>query len=238
MAIHGAGGLVGLTGAGVLLVVWSGCSGPAAMDGGSGGSDGAVSTGGESTEDGSATGGAPAAGGAGGAGGGDTSGGGASGGQSGSGGVEGSGGAVSGTCGEPPLQVMGPDVVSTEMIGTAMPTALGGPLVDGIYDAATQVFYEDFPLESLAPNFRQAIRVRQGGTLLDSFSVQQPDQSSIQSWTMAVVPSGGELEVTIVCPTDLAGDGGPLSYTASPGRIDLYVDYGATVGIISHVLRE
>jgi hypothetical protein len=190
-----------------------GLSGGAGSDGGASDGGGGVETGGRSTSgDGGASDG------------GDSSEG---------GGSPGSGGAPVGTCGDPPLEVMGPAVETSKLVDVPLPPAQGGPLVDGIYDATTQVFYGEFNLDALVGGFRQVIRVREGGTMMDWFSIS----GGPQSFSFSVVPSGPNLDLTPVCPNP-SDASGPQPYKAAPGQLQMYVDYGSTTAIVTHVLRD
>lgn len=241
------------------LMLWA-CSGGAPADEGTGGSTGSDDgTGGTPSSGGGAGGGTMSGGGSGtggaltggqasvggdvGAGGdaGETGGGGTGGGGGDGGAAPGAGGTPMGTCGEPPLEVMGPAATHSVADGPAPPPQ-GGALADGLYDAATQVRYYDYTLPAEDPNLRQVVRIREGGTFLDQFSVQRQDQSSHQSLTVTIVASEAELIMSPMCPNDGGGYTFTMPYSTRPGEIDLYVDYAdgpeTRYGVITHVLRQ
>lgn len=243
---------------GVACVALLACSGMAPAEGsggtGSNGTGGATSGGGGAGAGGGAlTGGQTSVGGDAGAGGdaGEPGGGGTgasgdpTGGAGGDGGAApGAGGTPMGMCGEPPLEVMGPAVVHS-VANAPAPPEQGGALVDGLYDATTQVRYYSYTLPAQDPNFRQVLRIRDGGTTLEWFSVQQPAGPgfvSVQSQMVGITSSGSELIMAPICPNDGGGATFAMPYSARPGEIDLYVDYAdgpeTRYGVITHVLRQ
>ena len=145
---------------------------------------------------------------------------------------DGSGGAtLSATCGpEPALQVMGPPLEVTKLPDVPAPPPQGGALVDGIYDATTEVFYGE-TAQTFLP-FQDVIRVRDGGTMLDWFTVTE----IVQSYTYEVVPSGDTLEMTRLCPEDLDTPE-PRQYTATPGQIQIYAHLFDVIFILTYVRR-
>ena len=156
------------------------------------------------------------------------------------GGAPGSGGAPVSMCGpDPRLEAVGPVVESSKVTEVPLPPPEGGPLVDGIYDATTQVSYGEFDLGTVTGEFRRAVRVRDGGAALDMFTL--PIGGSPQSSTFSVVVLGSDLELTTVCP-NTGGASVPLPllpYTATAGQLNLYDDNGSTTtAIVTHVLRD
>lgn len=206
---------------------------------------GASATGGEGTG-GYPAGGGDTAGGAGGASGagGDPGGGGSSDGgtpaMGGLGGASGGGGSGGGTfeaCGpEPALELQGPAVPPVIMLDEPAPVPTGGALVDGIYDLVSFVFYEEFPLESLAQDFRQVIRVRDGGVMIDSFQVARGNPAA---WSYAVSEvEGPQMTITVTCPSIYVGVAQPQMYSANPGEVIMFIDHWPGIAVARHVLRE
>lgn len=221
------------TTSGVLLVSSAGamsalaCSGSSNPDGGAGGAAGGQDGGGGSATGGTLTGGAPT-------GGGDTGG---EGGIAPSGGAPGGGGGPFEACGpEPVPEVQGPFVPPEIVLDEPAPVPTGGELVDGNYDLASFVFYEDFPLESLAQDFRQVIRVRGGGTMMDAFSVARGNPAA---WSYAVSEvEGPQMTITVTCPSIYVGVAQPQMYSASPGQLAVFIAHGSAIAVATHVLRE
>lgn len=153
------------------------------------------------------------------------------------GGGGGSGGGPFEACGpEPVPEVQGPFVPPEIVLDEPAPVPTGGELVDGNYDLVSFVFYEDFPLESLAQDFRQVIRVRGGGTMMDAFSVARGNPAA---WSYAVSEvEGPQMTITVTCPSIYVGVAQPQMYSASPGQLAVFIAHGSAIAVATHVLRE
>lgn len=237
----------------ILLLTALACGEPSTADGsggasaaggadtggsGNGGVSGGTSTGGAA---GSVGGTAPAAGGSsGGAPPGDGGSAPAAGGGTGAGGtfaVGGTGGLSYELCGPEPLELMGPVIEPMVVLDQSAPTPMGGTMVDGIYDLVSYVFYGEFDVSALPDDYRQVIRVREGGTRVDSFSASFGSLRETSISVSGLDVSETALVATLECPSDSAGGMGEQPYTATPTTVTFFVPQGPGA-VTTHVLRE
>jgi len=145
----------------------------------------------------------------------------------------GSDGAGAQACGVEPELEVGAGMVQVSIKNDPLPAPTGGPLVDGTYDLASWVVYGDPSLDFTGLDLREAIRVRDGGRVLDDRTADDEISS------MAIGPRAAgavALELSMICP--LAASLGPVDYSASPGQLVIHSPLADRVGVLAtFVLR-
>jgi len=151
-------------------------------------------------------------------------------------GGQGTGGADYETCGpDPILQTTGPAIDPVEVLGEIAPSPAGGTLVDGIYDLVSTVYYG--PAPTTVGDFRQAVRIRGGGTAIDILKTGENDAREITATIAPIEPPATSMTLTVLCPSDIAGNTGPQDYTAAGDELIIFTD-GGSVCVTTHTRRQ